>query len=178
VSIRLFVAVDLPEDVRDDLALMAHGLPGARWLDDTQLHLTLRFVGEVDGVVYRDVMGVLGRIRAQPFEIALAGLGFFPPRGQPRSLWAGVTRSEPLEHLRKVVDGGLSRLGLPTDRKRWVPHVTLARLDGTPASRLGRFITDHSLYRSRPFMVEGVSLYSSQLQPKGALYELEASFPL
>lgn len=129
MTTRLFVAIALPEDIQDELAAQGHGIPGARWLDEDQLHLTLRFVGEVDGIKFREVASMLGRLRFAPFDLALYGVGYFPPRGPTRSLWVGVERSDELEQLHRTIDTGLTRLGLPPDRKRYVPHVTVARCD-------------------------------------------------
>lgn len=176
--IRLFVAVPLPDDVAEELLAMQHGVPGARWRDDAQLHLTLRFIGEVDGARYRDIVGALARVRAAPFELSLRGTGFFPPRGPVKVLWAGVGASEALDALQRSVDSAITRLGLPSDRRRWTPHVTLARLDGAPAPRIARFLSDHALYRSRTFTVDAFELHSSRLHPKGPVYELEQTFPL
>lgn len=176
--IRLFVAVPLPDDVADELLAMQHGVPGARWRDDAQLHLTLRFIGEVDGARYRDVVSALARVRAAPFELTLQGAGFFPPRGPVKVLWAGVGPSGALDALQRSVDSAITRLGLPSDRRRWTPHVTLARLDGAPAPKVARFLSAHALYRSRPFAVDGFELHSSRLHPKGPVYELEQRFPL
>ncbi|TNF26569.1 MAG: RNA 2',3'-cyclic phosphodiesterase [Deltaproteobacteria bacterium] len=176
--IRTFIAIDLPEDVRDELLGMQHGVPGARWVDDDQLHLTLRFVGDVDGAALRDLMGALSRVEADAFELTLGGAGFFPPRGPQRVLWIGVERSAPLDALQRTVSGVATRLGHAPDRKKWAPHVTLARLDGAPSNRVARFVAERALYRSRTFAVDAFHLYSSQLHPKGAIYTLEESFPL
>ncbi|MCA9517318.1 MAG: RNA 2',3'-cyclic phosphodiesterase [Myxococcales bacterium] len=178
MTTRLFVAIELPEDIQDELAAQGAGVPGARWLDEDQLHLTLRFIGEVDGVKYRDVVAMLGRLRFPPFDLSLFGAGYFPPRGPTRSLWIGVERSEELERLHRAIDTGLTRLGLPPDRKRYVPHVTVARCDGTSAGQVGKYVMARALYRSRRFEVNAVHLFSSRLNPKGSVYELEESFDL
>lgn len=178
MQIRLFVAVDLPEDVQDDVSRMALGVPGARWLDPEDYHLTLRFVGEVDGLRYQDVDQALQEVRRDPFELQLSGVGFFPPRGITRSLWVGVAASPELITLRGAVERTLTRAGLEPERRKFSPHITVARLDGTPPGRVARFITANSLYRSRPFSVDGIHLYSSNLHRKGAHYELEQSYPL
>lgn len=175
---RLFAAVDLPEDVKDELLAMQHGVPGARWVDDDQLHLTLRFIGEVDGADERDIVSALARVRGAPFTLSLVGAGHFPPRGAARVLWIGVEPSASLDQLQRSVSGAITRLGHASDRKKWAPHVTLARLDGAPAARVGRFVAERALYRSRPFEVDAFHLYASHLHPKGALYTREDSFPL
>lgn len=175
---RLFVAIELPEDVKDELVGIAFGVPGARWVDPDTLHLTLRFLGEVNGTVAADLGTRLAKLKTEPFPIRLADIGFFPPRGPAENLWVGVEKSEPLEQLRKTIDGHATRLGIEPDRRKWVPHVTLARLDDAPESRLARFAAEHSLYKSRWFDVEQLTLYSSRLLTNGALYQREAVFVL
>lgn len=177
---RLFVAIDLPDELADDLTMMQSGLPGARWIDPDQMHLTLRFVGEVDGLVFRDVMAGLDSVAAQPFELSLSGFGHFPPRGRPRAIWAGVQGEglESLRSLRRAVDRAVSVKGVEPERRKYVPHVTIARLDGTPSERVGRFLAEHALYRSESFQVDAFHLYSSQLYHSGAVHSLEASYPV
>ncbi len=177
---RLFVAVDLPDDLADDLTRFQAGMPGARWTDPDQMHLTLRFVGEVDGLVFRDVLGGLEEISAPPFTASLAGFGHFPPRGQPKALWAGVDAGalEPLRELKRAVDRAVRVPGVEPERRKYVPHITIARLDGTPTERVARFLAANSLYRSEPFTVDAFHLYSSKLHHSGAVHTLEASYSL
>ncbi len=175
---RLFVAIDLPEPIKDDLIGIAFGVPGARWTDPDSLHLTLRFLGDVNGTVANDLQTRLARLKVEPFELRLADIGFFPPRGPAEVLWVGVEKNEPLEALRRQVDQTATRLGIEPDRRKWVPHVTLARLDEAPESRLARFAAEHSLYKSPPFLVEQLTLFSSRLLTTGARYQREAVFVL
>ena len=169
-----FVALDLPSDVREELMLIGSGVPGARWIDEDQLHLTLRYLGEVDGATLRDLTSALLRLEVEPFELQLHGIGFFPPRGEPEVLWVGANQSPPLHHLRARVDQLATRFGVTPDRRRYTPHVTLARLREAPASRLARFAMEHALWKSRVFQAESFSLYSSRRRPEGALYERQA----
>lgn len=175
---RLFVAVELPDAVREGLSRLCADVPGARWVEPEQMHLTLRFIGEVDGLVEREVVDALARVRAEPFSVSLSGVGHFPPRGLPRVLWAGVERSEALAALHDRVERALQRAGLEPERRRFFPHVTLARLRGTPARAVGSFLVAHGLYRSPAFAVDVFHLYSSRLTPKRAVYRIEASYPL
>lgn len=178
MNIRLFAAITLPDDINDELELFASGLPGARWSPAERRHLTVRFIGEVDGLVYQDVVSALDGVQVPSFELSLRGVGHFPPRGAPKSLWAGVEESEPLRHLYRRVDRVLIEAGLDPERRKYVPHVTLARLSGTPASRVGAYLAANALYRSRSFAVRGFSLFSSQLFEHGPEYTLEASYDL
>lgn len=176
--IRLFVAIELPEAVRDRLGRACCDVPGARWTEPGQMHLTLRFVGEVDELVFRDVEAALDEVRADPFELELKGVGHFPPRGEPRVLWAGLGRSEPLVALQKRVEAAVERGGVPRDGRRFSPHVTLARLSDTPERAVGSWLAMNGLLRSDPFEVRDFHLFSSRLGGKRAVHRVEASYPL
>jgi 2'-5' RNA ligase len=178
VQHRLFIAIDLPDALTDELGLMAQGVPGARWLEPDDYHLTLRFIGEVDGLGFRDLLDTLEGTQKAPFMLQLKGVGFFPPRGQPRTLWVGLEPSKPLLELKKSLDYAIGRAGVAEESRKFMPHITLARLNGTPSTRVARFLTEYSLFRSEPFGVDAFHLYSSRLLPKGAVHTLEATFPL
>jgi len=175
---RLFVAIDFPEAVRQQLALLCFGLPDARWVPPEQLHLTVRFIGEVEGSVLLDVRDALDDVRAAPFDMRLKGMGHFPPRGRPTVLWAGVDGGAGLVALHGKVDAAVGRAGLPPEGRNFAPHVTLARLKGTHPRRVADYLMEHALFLAGPFPVEAFHLYSSVLGPKGALHTREASYPL
>ncbi|MFH1241530.1 MAG: RNA 2',3'-cyclic phosphodiesterase [Pseudomonadota bacterium] len=175
---RLFVAIDLPEETRQQLATMCYGVPGARWVPEDQLHLSLRFIGEVDGGRGRDIIEELATIQSSPFSLRLKGAGHFPPRQEPRVLWVGVERNDALLQLRNKVEYTLVRLGLAPEGRKFSPHITLARLKGTSVSKVVAFLAYNGLYESSFFEVSEFVLYSSTLSPKGALYNKEESFPL
>ncbi len=175
---RLFVAIDLPALVQEDLAAMFCGLPGARWTAPEQLHLTVRFIGEVDSSRFRDIREALGTVHSHPFSLHLEGLGFFPPRGQPRVLWAGVGKSEQLLQLYRRLEATLVRAGLEPEGRKFAPHITLARLRNTPASRIGGFIAAHSLLVTADFPVNRFVLYASVLNGRSAKHYMEEVYPL
>jgi 2'-5' RNA ligase len=175
---RLFVSVELPADVKATLARVAGDVPGARWLEPDELHLTVRFIGEVDGVVFDDVLGALDEVRLAPFALGLRGVGHFPPRGEPRILWAGVERSPELMALHNKVESALIRAGVEPERRKFSPHVTIARLRGTPTRAVGSFIAMNGLYRAEPFAVRDFQLFSSNLSGKRAVHRQEAVYPL
>ncbi|MFH7326525.1 RNA 2',3'-cyclic phosphodiesterase [Desulfurivibrio sp. C05AmB] len=176
---RLFTAIDLPEAVAGRLAAMSFGLPGARWVPEEQLHLTLRFIGEVDGGVFREIRAALADVRAAAFPLTLQGFGCFPPRGPARILWAGVEPGAPVAALYRKVENVLVRQELAEPEKRkFFPHVTVARLQNVPPAKLGNFLAGNNLYHSETFMVEEFHLYSSQLTSKGAIHQREATYPL
>jgi len=175
---RLFVSVELPDGIKQSLGRICDDVPGARWLEADEMHLTVRFIGEVDGVVFDDVVHALDDVRLPPFELALRGVGHFPPRGEPRVLWAGLERSAELKTLHDKVESAVVRAGVEPERRKFSPHVTLARLKGTPERAVGGFIALNGLYRSEPFAVDEFHLYSSRLSAKRAVHRAEASYAL
>ncbi len=175
--IRLFVALELPEAVRSRLALLQGGVPGARWSTDEQLHLTLRFIGEVPENVANDIDDALTEIRAPGFTLELAGVGEFGSK-KPRALWAGVRPNESLLHLQKKVESALQRIGLAAEERKFSPHVTLARLKAAPQEKVVQFLTHHALFSSAPFEVSRFVLFSSHLGSGGSVYHAERIYPL
>ena len=174
---RLFVAIRPPEDVRARLLDLMEGVAGARWLDEDQLHLTLRFIGEVDRHLANDVHAALAAIRHPPFDIAISGLGSFDRRGETKVLWAGVAPHQPLKALHKKVDQALARAGLEPERRAFHPHITLARL-GRGAGALGPLIESAGGVTSPRFAVEEFHLYESRLTPERAIHSVVERFPL
>ena len=174
---RLFIAIDLPDELKEELAGLSSGIPGARWVPADNMHITLRFIGEAGGGTQDDVVEALSQVRGQPFELALKGVGHFESRRQPHAVWAGVVKTEPLVRLRESVEAAVQRAGLDAERRKYVPHVTLARLKHADPVRLQSFMTEHSLYQSPPFPVSGFTLFSSFLSRSGAIYRPEAEFP-
>lgn len=172
--LRLFVGIDLPPEVKLSLSLLASGLPGAKWVDAGNYHLTLRFIGEIDEGQAEDVDAALHQIRAPRLDVTLATVNHFGLR----QLWVGVERNDALQHLHTKIETALSRLGFPPEERRYTPHVTLARLKGTSEGRLQTYLSEHALYRAPPFRVERFSLIASYLTKSGAIYEDQADYRL
>lgn len=175
---RLFVAIDPPEEIRQQLSRICFGLPGAKWSDDDQLHITLRFIGEVDGAVFADAYEALAEVSAEPFEVTVKGVGFFPPRQDPKILWAGVEKNDRLKHLRNKIESALVRAGLQSEKRKFTGHITLARLKDTPPAKVATYLREYALFRLDPFPVNEFCLYSSFLSSERALHQVEATFPL
>jgi 2'-5' RNA ligase len=180
---RLLVAIDLPPEIKQRLALISCGLPGALWANADQLHLTVRYIGAVDGGVFTDVCDMLKRVRAEPFQLMLRGIGFFPLRRTPESVWVGVSRSEDLILLRNRVNSAVTKCGLGPERRKYAPHVTLGRFGGGPVRtdnprRLAEYLREYSLFQTEPFTVDRFHLYSSSRSHQGPLYRSEAVYPL
>jgi 2'-5' RNA ligase len=175
--IRLFVALELPEAVRDRLTTLEGGVPGARWASDGQLHLTLRFIGEVDENVAHDIDDALASVRAPAFTLELAGVGEFGGK-KPRALWAGVRANDALPHLQRKIETALQRIGLPAEERKFSPHVTLARMRTSPQEKVVQFLTHNALFASGPFKVDQFVLFSSQLGSGGSVYHPERIYKL
>ena len=176
---RLFVAVALPEDVKDTLLdFVDPSFPGARWLGYDQYHLTLRFIGEVHDGIARDVDDALLGIAAAPFSLSLKGAGYFGDRRRVRVLWAGVSDAAGPNALNRKIERVLQEIGLQPERRRYRPHVTLARCRGTGREDAEAFHNRHADFASRVFDVEGFHLFSSHLGREGAIYRIEADYSL
>jgi 2'-5' RNA ligase len=152
------------------------GVNGARWQTDQQLHLTLRFIGEVDEARAEDIDSALRAVSFTPFQVSLQGTGLFGDVRKPRMLWAGVGPEAPLAHLAQKIDTAMVRIGLPADPRKFVPHVTLARFKG-PTGRLDRFLAANDQLSSLPWTVERFTLFRSHLAHSGAIYEPLAAYP-
>jgi 2'-5' RNA ligase len=175
---RLFVALPIPEPVEDGLWPLQDGVPGAIWTAPGDHHLTLRFLGEVQGDRVEPLVAGLARLRLTAFALQLRGVGFFPPRGQPRTLWAGVADRAPLDHLHAKIDGLCGGMGLGRDPRQFAPHVTLAKLHDSPPHRVAAWLAGHAQMASEPWTADRFCLYRSRPGSAGSDYEVLASFAL
>jgi RNA 2',3'-cyclic 3'-phosphodiesterase len=173
---RLFVAIQPPLAIRRLLLAAMGGISKARWQTDEQLHLTLRFIGEVDRHCAEDCAAALAQVSHRPFEMALAGAGMFDRRGRPEALWVGVTPHEPLKTLHKKVDQALSRVGIAPDTRAFLPHITIARF-GRGSGAIADFMATHGCIGSPAFTVDAICLYESELTSGGSVYHLAARYP-
>jgi 2'-5' RNA ligase len=176
--LRLFVGIGFPPELKLRLSLLCTGLPGAKWVDPDNFHLTLRFIGETGEDVAADIDAALSRLKARRFTVQLAGIGLFASGERPRTLWVGVERHPELAGLRDKVEQALIRTGLPPEPRKFAPHVTLARLNNPPRERLHDFLAAHALFRADPLPVEGFSLVASFPTKAGSIYEDQAEYPL
>ena len=168
--IRLFVGLRPPASIRAPLLALMGGIPGARWQDDGQLHITLRFIGEVDERAAEDAALALSAVRWPPLEIGLEGVGTFDSRGRINAVWAGIRPREALAGLHRKIDQALVRAGQPPERRAYLPHITLARMNA-PAEAAERFVEAHAGLASPPFMLDHFYLFESHLGHDGARYE-------
>lgn len=178
---RLFIAIPLPEPVSDRLLDTMEGLEGARWLDADNLHITLRFVGEVDRHTAEDLAAELGRIAAPPFPLEITGVGHFEKSSRhssrPHAIWAGVAASAPLEALRRQVEHACVIVGLGHEERRYAPHITLARLNSS-SGPVGSWLARHGTLHCPPWVADGFSLYESHLTGHGSEYAQVVRYPL
>lgn len=178
-ALRLFVAVPLPEMIRTRLQLLCGGLPGVRWVPPENFHITLRFIGEVDGGTCHDIDASLAGIRAPRFSLTLAGVGHFGNGRSVRAIWAGVEKEPGLHHLHDKVESAIVRAGQPAEGKKFTPHITLARPKvPPPVNKLQSFLAANNLFRTPAFEVTQFTLFSSFLGSESANYRPESEYEL
>jgi 2'-5' RNA ligase len=174
---RLFTALEIPRDAALSLSLLRGGLPGARWIDVENYHLTLRFIGDVEGHVADEIANALDRVRRPPFSLALSGVGAFGSR-KPHAIWAGVTASPDLNALQSEIERICQRLGVPADPRKFVPHVTLARLKNASDNDVAHYLSARGNFSTTPFRVSRFVLMSSRDSVGGGPYIVEEAWPL
>lgn len=157
---------------------MGRSLPGGRAVAVEQIHITLRFIGEVEGSIFKDIRENLATVAVTPFTVAIRGVGHFPPRGKPRVLWAGLAPVEPLIRLKRKIDTSLLQCKIAPDSRKFSPHVTIARLNTTPLKRVTLFLAGNAFLQFDEFTVDCFDLYSSRLTQKGAIHTLEERYSL
>ena len=176
---RLFVGLELPWALRQRLAMLSGaGIQGARWVPPENYHVSLRFIGEMPGHMAEEIDHALAAVNAPGFSLTLAGVGTFTKGGRGGVLWVGVDRNPQLDHLQGKIETALQRCGLEPERRRFQPHVTLARLDNPPEARLAGYVQAHNLFRADPVPVEHFTLFRSLLGKDHAVYTAEVEYPL
>jgi 2'-5' RNA ligase len=176
---RLFVALNPPESIRQSLAALGEPLPGVAWSRPEQIHLTLRFLGDVDTGLEERIVERLAAIRVEPFLLPVEGLGTFPPKRPPRVVWAGVGSGHPrLYQLRQRLDDALLAAGAVFDVETFHPHFTLARCRESAGPALSQWLRSHDGFEAPLFRASSFDLMSSRLLPEGAEHTLKRRFPL
>ncbi len=174
---RLFVAIRPPEEIRDLLIDAMDDSPALRWVGDEQLHLTLRFIGEVERPLGNDVAAALARIRFPAFDLRLKGVGRFEQRSGG-ALWAGVEPRAPVAELAAKVERACVAAGLRPERRAFHPHITLARWNRRNGDAVAALQGRHADLASQPFSVSEFVLFESHLSRHGPHYEVVAAYPL
>jgi len=180
---RLFVGIPVPDNLKTVLSGMRTNIPGARWMREDQMHITLKFIGEVDGAVFSDIRNGLKEVGFRTFTLRFRGAGYFPPgrrkKGRGiRVLWTGVDTSVEIGKLRNLIEKRMSDCGILREQRKFFPHVTLARLKNPPEQSVAGFMNTFGDFVSEPFPVDRFVLYSSLLRSGGSVYTEEMVYPL
>ena len=175
--LRLFTGLELPSLVTEDLAMMQGGIMGAKWIDPDSFHITLRFIGDIDVGLGREVAYALERMELKPFTVCLKGIDVFGGR-KPHAVIALVEESSELRRLQQAQERICQSLGLEAEPRKFIPHVTLARLRDPDPLALQRFIESHALYRSMSIRVERFVLFSSRPSRGGGPYAVEEAYAM
>ncbi len=176
---RLFVAIDLSDEIKSSLVQLCSGVTGAKWVRREHMHLTLRFIGDVDTQLFETIREALSSIRSTPFDLSLQGVGQFPTRGAARVLWIGLDAPPLLSQLQRQIEAALVEIGIKPEARAFSPHITLARLKTPPhPESIRQFLKHHADYHSSSIPIHEFALYSSVLAPDGSTYHREAVYPL
>lgn len=173
---RLFTGVEIPPEIGQALSTLRGGLPGARWVDPENYHLTLRFIGDVDDVVAHEIASVLDRIRRSAFDLRLEGVSSFGGR-KPRAVVANVAPVQALLDVQAEHERLMQRIGLEPDGRKYTPHVTIARLRDSSSSQVADYLATRGLFRTSSFRVSRFVLFSSRASTGGGPYVVEAAYP-
>lgn len=175
--LRLFAALPIRPDIADHLVPLQKGVSGASWRPPVNFHITLRFFGDIDRHLAYDLDAALGEIEAPQMKLSLAGAGWFGRR-EPTTLWAGVAYHEPLATLAGACERAARRLGLPAEKRKFQPHVTLAYCHGTLLEEAARFADKNVEFSTPEFWADRFHLYSSHMGRGPSKYVAEADYPL
>jgi RNA 2',3'-cyclic 3'-phosphodiesterase len=173
---RLFTALEIPAAIRSHLSLLRAPLGGAKWIEPEDMHITLRFVGDIDDRTADEFAGLLAQIHSEPFQVSIQDVGSFGGR-EPRVLWAGVEAGEPLAALYRANERAARAAGLEADPRSFKPHVTLARMRGARNQPVARFLQEHGGLRTQPFIATRFVLLSARPGSGGPPYAVEADYP-
>lgn len=174
---RLFTGIEIPAAIGQQLAMLRGGLPGARWIDPQNYHLTLRFLGDIDDTVAHEAASALGLIRRASFDLRFDGVTSFGGR-KPRAVVAETSASPALMELQAEQERLMQRIGLAPEGRKYTPHVTLARLRESSSRQVADYLAARGLFRTPDFPVERFVLFSSRNSTGGGPYVVEASYPL
>ncbi len=174
---RLFSGIEIPPALAERLAGLRGGLEGARWVEPENFHITLRFIGDVDGVTAERFSEALSAVECAPFDVTLDGLGSFG-RGRPRALWAGVAPNAALDTLARAHEKAALAAGLERETRNFHPHVTLARMKRVKTAAVAAYLTDNGAFLSQPFAVTRFALYSARQSRGGGPYVVERAYDL
>ncbi len=174
---RLFTGLEIPSEVCQALSSLRGGLPGARWVDPENYHVTLRFIGDIDGVSANEIASMLARVDRRPFEVTVRGLTSFGGR-KPRAVVATIVPSRPLIELQAELERMMQRIGLDPEGRKFIPHVTLARLHDASSQDVADYLSLRGYFPSKVFTAERFVLFSARATTGGGPYVVEDSYAL
>ena len=174
---RLFTGLEIPEEIGHSLSSLRGGLPGARWIDPENYHVTLRFIGDIDGMAANEIASLLPKIKRAPFEVKLQGLSSFGGK-KPRAVVASVSPCRPLMELQAELERMMQRVGLDPEGRKFTPHVTLARLRDASNQDVADYLSVRGYFPSRTFTVDRFVLFSSRASVGGGPYIVEDEYAL
>ncbi|WP_426422024.1 RNA 2',3'-cyclic phosphodiesterase [Bradyrhizobium genosp. A] len=174
---RLFTGLEIPAEVSQTLSNLRGGLPGARWIDPENYHVTLRFIGDIDGMSANEIASMLFRVDRKPFEVKVQGLTSFGGR-KPRAVVATIAPSKPLMDLQAELERMMQRIGLDPEGRKFIPHVTLARLYDATDRDVADYLSIRGYFPSKAFMAERFVLFSSRASTGGGPYVVEDAYEL
>ena len=175
---RLFIAIPLPDEVRARLGLLTSGVPAARWVRPENMHLTLRFLGEVADADAAHLDDVLSGLDDAAFSLRLSGLGTFGRGHKTRALWTGADGGPALMHLQDKIERVCQMQGFPPEARKFSAHVTLARFKMNPGKKLADFLEAHAGFATDPFWVDHFVLYRSHTGNEAPHYETLRTYDL
>ena len=176
--IRLFVALPLPTHQCQRLRTLCSGVRGAHWTEEANLHITLQFIGEVRELEVAGITAALSSVEAENFDLTLSGVGHFGSHKNIRSLWVGVQNSRALYSLQKKIESDLTRAGIGLDTRKFLPHITLARLKNSTPLHVRDWLEVNSYFRGPSFNVDSFKLFNSYHARTGAIYSPLENFSL
>ena len=174
---RLFTGLEIPAEVGQTLSSLRGGLPGARWVDPENYHVTLRFIGDIDGAAANEIASMLVQVNRKPFEVKVHGLSSFGGR-KPRAVVATIEPSRPLIELQAEHERMMQRMGLVPEGRKFIPHVTLARLHDVSSQHVADYLSVRGYFPSKVFTAERFVLFSSRASTGGGPYVVEDSYEL
>lgn len=177
---RLFVALPVPDDIADELIPLQSGVPDARWVPPENFHVTLCFAGDVQGGTMRDLEDELSDIAGSRFPVGIASVEQFSSGKQPKALVALVEKNDRLDWLQQKVSTVARNCGIEIERRKFRPHVTLARFSSGAETghHIAQFMASHSTFRAGPWLADQFALYSSRAGGGGRIYTEEAAYDL
>ncbi|MCK1714750.1 RNA 2',3'-cyclic phosphodiesterase [Bradyrhizobium hipponense] len=174
---RLFTGLEIPAEIGQTLSNLRGGLPGARWIDPENYHVTLRFIGDIDGISANEIASMLFRVNRKPFEVKVQGLTSFGGR-KPRAVVATIAPSKPLIELQAELERMMQRIGLDPEGRKFIPHVTLARLHDASDQDVADYLSLRGYFPSKAFLAERFVLFSSRASTGGGPYVVEDAYEL